>query len=199
MAAIGVRRTTALAISICALLATAGPAAAQQASPADGGPAEGNPAIRDHLQLGLGYFDVFDGGHDAVYGSAIYRPGVRYFEFDAQAGDVWQGIGPQVGIGLNSEGGKLAHAGFFLDIRPFDNVVVWPGTNVAAWDEGDSRDLGGTFQFMSELYVGYRLPWDDLVGVSLQHISNADIHDSNPGGDTLMATYTVSFGPLFGD
>ena len=194
MTAIGVRRTAALAISMCALLGSAGPAAAQQASPA-----AGDPVIRDHLQLGLGYFDVFDQEDGALYASAIYRPGVRYLEFGARAGDIWQGIGPQVGVGLNSDGGKLAHAGLFLDIRPFDNVVVWPGTSVAAWDEGDSRDLGGTFQFMSELYVGYRLPWDDLVGVSLQHISNADIHDANPGGDTLMATYTLSFGPLFGD
>ena len=194
MVANGVCRTAALAISMCALLAPAGPSVAQDSSGADG-----NPAIRDHLQLGLGYFDVFDQEDESVYASAIYRPGVRYLDFGAQAGDVWQGIGPQVGVGLNSDGGKLAHAGFFLDIRPFDNVVVWPGTNVAAWDAGDSRDLGGTFQFMSELYVGYRLPWDDLVGVSLQHVSNADIHDSNRGGDTLMATYTVSFAPLFGE
>lgn len=188
MAAKGGRRAAALAVWMSALLMLAQPAASQD-----------DPSIRDHLQLGLGFFDVYDQEDGAVYGSAIYRPGVRVLDFGAQAGDVWQGIGPQVGVGLNNEGGKLAHAGLFLDLRPFDNIVVWPGTNVAAWDEHDSRDLGGTFQFMSELYIGYRLPWDDLVGVSVQHISNADIHDNNPGGDIAMATYSVTFGPLFGD
>jgi hypothetical protein len=194
MAASWERRAAVCTALAGALLVAAGPAAAQEAGELPAG-----AGTRDHLQLGLGFFDVYDQEDGAVHASAIYRPGVRVLDFGAQADDVWQGIGPQVGVGLNNEGGKLAHAGLFLDLRPFDNVVVWPGISATAWDEGDSRDLGGTFQFMSELYIGYRLPWDDLVGVSIQHISNADIHDDNPGGDIAMATYTLSFGPLFGN
>ncbi len=155
--------------------------------------------VRDHLQLGVGYFDVVDQSNESVGFGAIYRPSVRYFEIGAQPGDVWRGVGPQIGASINTDGGALGHAGLFLDIRPGDNWVIWPGINLAAWEQGDSRDLGGTFQFMSEAYVGYRLPWNDLLGVSLQHISNAGIHDDNPGTDIVLVTYTVSFGPLFGD
>lgn len=155
--------------------------------------------VQGHLQLGVGYFDLFYQNEESTDFGAIYRPGVRYLEMGAQPGDIWQGIGPQVGASINTDSGKLGHAGLFLDIRPAENWVIWPGTNVAAWDEGDSKDLGGTFQFMSELYVGYQLPWNDLVGVSLQHISNAGLHDHNPGADTLFLTYTVSFAPLFAD
>jgi hypothetical protein len=151
--------------------------------------------LRDHLQLGVGYFDVFDGDRESVDVGAVYRPSVRYFE--AAFGNRWRGVGPQVGLRGNTDGGILGHAGFYLDIRPAARIVVWPGINVGGWRKGDSRDLGGTFQFMSELYVGYRLGWGDLVGVSLQHVSNAGLHERNPGGDTVMLTYTVAFGPVF--
>lgn len=182
----GLSRLAAAIGTLCAL-AAAVPAAAQ----------DGGDPLRDHLQLGAGYFSIFKHDDGAVAASAIYRPGVRYLEAGSEAGDLWRGVGPQVGLGVNADGGKLAHAGIFLDLRPFDRVVVWPGISVAAWDNDDSRDLGGTFQFMSEFYVGYRLPWQDLVGVSLQHVSNAGLHDENPGADILLATYTLSFGPLF--
>jgi hypothetical protein len=152
--------------------------------------------VKGHLQLGVGYFDVFNQNAESVDFGAVYRPGVRVLTFDAQPGDLWRGIGPQVGASINTDGGALGHAGLFLDIRPAENWVIWPGANVAAWDEGDSKDLGGTFQFVTALYVGYRLPWEDLVGVSLQHVSNAGIHDSNPGTDTLFLTYTLSFASL---
>jgi hypothetical protein len=209
MTLLGVCRAAAMAIGLSAMgivgRPAAGPAAAQDTasagrnSPPTGMAATDTGAVRDHLQLGVGYFDVFMDDDSALAASAIYRPGVRYLEMGAQPGDMWQGIGPQIGAGINTDGGALGHLGLFLDIRPFANVVVWPGANVAAWREGDSRDLGGTFQFMTELYVGYRLSWNDLVGVSLQHISNAHIHDQNPGTDKLLITYTLSFGPLFQD
>ncbi|MBK1698879.1 acyloxyacyl hydrolase [Rhodovibrio salinarum] len=190
MAAQEIGRTAAFGLTLLLGLAAAGPVVAQDAEPLP---------TRDHLQLGVGMFDVFDQEHEAVDFGAIYRPGVRYLTMDAEPGDIWRGVGPQIGARINTDGGALGHVGLYLDIRPFENIVIWPGTNVAVWEEGDSRDLGGTLEFMSELYVGYRLPWDDLVGVSLQHVSNAHLHDENPGSDSLMATYTVSFGPLFAE
>lgn len=174
-----------LAVALAAVPALS--AAAQEASAP--GP------VRDHLQLGVGYFDVFDGDEASVDFGAVYRPSARYFE--TAFGDWWRGLGPQVGLRANTDGGVLGHAGVYLDIRPTARLVIWPGTNVAGWRKGDSRNLGGSFQFMSEIYVGYRLGWGDLVGVSLQHVSNAGLHERNPGGDTVMLTYTVAFGPLF--
>jgi hypothetical protein len=187
MAILADRARTALGAACLAAALSAGPAAAQ------------DRGIGGHLQLGAGYYDVVDQDDESVEFAAIYRPGVRYLTFGARPGDVWRGIGPQVGASINTDGGALGHAGLYLDIRPAENWVVWPGVNVAAWEEGDSKDLGGTFQFKSALYVGYRLPWDDLLGVSFRHVSNAGIHDSNPGSDTLFLTYTVSFAPLFAE
>jgi len=123
MATIGDMARAVAAICLGAGLGTGlgmGPAYAQ-----DGG-------TRDHLQLGVGYFDVFDQDEDSIEFGAIYRPGVRYLDLGSRPGEVWQGVGPQIGASLNTDGGALGHAGLFLDIRPFDNVVVWPGVNVAA-------------------------------------------------------------------
>ncbi|MBK1668828.1 hypothetical protein CKO28_12380 [Rhodovibrio sodomensis] len=187
MTTIGGGARAAIAAACLAVGLIAGPAYAQ------------NDGVRDHLDLSVGYFDVIDHDMQATEFGALYRPGVRYFEMDARPGDIWRGIGPQIGASINTDGGALGQVGLFLDIRPADNLVIWPGASLAAWEERDSRDLGGTFQFASQLYLGYRLPWEDLVGVSFRHVSNAGLHDSNPGADTLFLSYTVSFAPLFAD
>ncbi len=164
-----------------------------------GTPVAAGEAERDYIELGVGYSDVFDDNQDeeAAEFSLAYRPNPRYLHESLDLGDWWRGLGPIVGARTNSDSGSLVHAGLFLDIRPDDRLVIWPSVSVGAWNEGASRDLGGTLEFMEELYVGYRLPWNDMIGVAYQHVSNAGLQETNPGHDTVLATYTISFGPLF--
>jgi hypothetical protein len=66
------------------------------------------------------------------------------------------------------------------------NFHVSPVLSLGAYEEGDSKLLGGVFQFhvgangMFELRNGLRL------GVTFAHVSNAFIHDENPGTEFLM-------------
>lgn len=163
-----------------------------------GSPALAEDAKSDHLELGLGYSDVLDSDKtEAVEFSAIYRPNVRYLQESLDFGDWWRGVGPMVGGRINGDDAAIGHAGLFLDIRLGERLVFWPSASVGAYHQGDGNDLGGGLQFMEEAYLGYRLPWDDLIGVAYQHVSNAGLHDDNPGHDTALVTYTISFGPLF--
>lgn len=162
-----------------------------------GAPAQAEDAGRDYLQLGVGYSDLFDDDDTAAEFGALYRFNPRYLDAGLDPGHWWQGVGPQLGGGLNTEGAGFGRAGLFLDLRPGERLVIWPSAGVLAYAEGDGRDLGGTFQFIEEFYVGYRLPWNHLLGASIAHISNAGIHDRNPGNNIGMISYTVPLGPLF--
>ena len=97
----------------------------------------------------------------------------------------------------NTDGGVFGYGGVYADFRMGDRVVVIPSAGLGGYSEGDSRDLGGVFQFQLGLTAAYRFRDNSSLGVTFTHISNAKIHDSNPGVESLLLTYTIPFERLF--
>jgi len=146
------------------------------------------------LTLGLGAFDAFDTDELSAEGLAEYRFGKRMFEDNF--GPRFQGLGPMVGIRANTDGGVTGYGSIFADIRPYDRWYIWPSAGIAGYSEDDSRDLGGVFQFHLGVAAGYRLTERTRIGIAYQHVSNASIHDQNPGADSLFLTVTFELSPL---
>jgi hypothetical protein len=59
--------------------------------------------------------------------------------------------------------------------------------------QGHSKDLGGIFQFRTELRVAYQFDGGARQGARIAHLSNAGIHHSNPGEQELLVTYALPF------
>ena len=92
--------------------------------------------------------------------------------------------------------GVLARSG---DVRPFVVVApVWRIGRGASWFADlsigptlladprlDRETLGGNFHFTSALSVGRRLSSRWEIALRAQHISNAGLHDRNPGLDSI--------------
>lgn len=155
----------------------------------------GRAEERDSLTLGVGVFDVLKQEGTAATFSAEYRFGARAL---AQWFDDWfRGVGPLVGITGNTDGGVAGFADVFLDLHPLDDVVVWPSAGIVGYRQGDSIELGGVRQFHLEFAVAYEVAPRHLLGLSFQHISNGDTQESNRGVDSLLATYSIRFAPLF--
>lgn len=53
--------------------------------------------------------------------------------------------------------------------------------------------LGGNLQFRTLLGLGYQLSQSRSISISIDHKSNADIENQNPGGETLAIRYKVGF------
>ena len=49
------------------------------------------------------------------------------------------------------------------------------------------------FEFLVEFTLAYRFDNDHKLGVTISHISNADIHDRNPGSESILLSYTEPF------
>ena len=138
----------------------------------------------DHLEVGLGAFDVLD--DDPSYlGSLEYRFG-RKVAF----------IGPALGLLANSDGGVYGYLGLYLDLA-VGPVQVTPMLAAGGYREGSSEDLGGVFQFRQSLVLAWQFDNGHRLGLKVAHISNANINDANPGSEDLMVTYAVPLGPLF--
>jgi hypothetical protein len=138
----------------------------------------------DALMLAAGGFDPFDNGKSA--GAQVeYRLGRKLFF-----------VGPAIGGLANLEGGLFGYFGLYFDLSA--GPLYFTGQLAAgAWHEGNSRDLGGVFQFRESIDLSYRFDNGHRLGARVAHISNADIHDRNPGAEEYYLTYTLALGPLF--
>ena len=182
------RRTLAYCLLAVALPLLASPPAVAEERPItpflELGPVVLHGSEADLAMLGLGAFDPFDNWTSAA-ATLEYRFGRKLFF-----------IGPALGGMANAEGGLFGYFGLYFDLSA--GPVYFTGQLAAgAYHQGDSRDLGGVFQFRQSIDLAYRFDNGHRLGVRVAHISNADIHDRNPGEEEYYLTYAVALGPLF--
>lgn len=145
---------------------------------------------RSYLTVGAGAFGFLDQGHLSGAFTIEYRFGSEGL---SEWGPPWfHGLGPEIGLQANTEGGLFGFADLFLDLQPTERLVIWPGAGLGGYRQGNSRDLGGIQQFHLGLFGGYRLAKRHLLGFSLQHISNAGTQETDPGTNALFLTYSLA-------
>ena len=88
----------------------------------------------------------------------------------------------------------FGYGGLYADIA-YRNVTVTPLAGLGGYRQKDSSELGGVFQFRLSLEVSHVFANRHRFGLNLAHISNASIHDRNPGGEELYMTYAIPFCP----
>lgn len=103
------------------------------------------------------------------------------------------GLGALVG---EAETGFLAHAGPAIEVawgeRPI-TLVLSSGPVLLSEHEFDSLDLGGTFQFMSAVGFDFEVAEHWTLGYRYLHISNAHLHEINPGMNLHAVTLLHQF------
>lgn len=162
------------------------PAAAQAAEPVavEVGPVALLGSGRDRLELGLGAFEALD--DDPTWlGSIEYRLGRKVLA-----------IGPALGLTGNADGGIFGYLGLYLDLG-IGPLRLTPMLAAGGYREGSSEDLGGIFQFRQSVALAWQFDNGHRLGLKIAHISNADLHETNPGAEDLMLTYALPLGPVF--
>lgn len=144
--------------------------------------ASSTAAIASDSQYIVGSAGIFDIGSDYD----TWNFGLEY-----RGSNIWKGVLPIVGVSYNTDDAYFGYAGVAYDYEITPRWIVMPSVAVAAYEKGDSRDLGGTLEFRSGLEVDYVLENQHRVGLAVHHISNAGIHDRNPGTETLMLNYAM--------
>lgn len=101
-------------------------------------------------------------------------------------------VGPLAGVMANTGGGVMGYLGIYADLAA--GPLVFTGqTGFGAYENGDSKDLGGTLEFISSLTAAWRFSGGDRLGVRYEHISNADVYYDNPGANLLLLEYAFAF------
>jgi hypothetical protein len=139
----------------------------------------GNEA--DNLLLGAGLFDLGDDPSGA--GTVEYRFGRKVFV-----------VGFALGLMANTDGGLFGYVGVYGDLS-YKKFYLTPQLAMGGYGQGSSTDLGGVFQFRESLDLAYRFDNGHRLGIRVAHISNAYIHEINPGEEELLLTYSFPLGP----
>ncbi len=136
-----------------------------------------------YLDLGLGVFDANEGsgGQASAAARLEFRSG-RKLGF----------VGPLVGVLANTDGGWFGYGGIYADIV-YKRLVITPLLSAGAFEEGCGKDLGGTFQFRSALGLAWQFANGARLGLQAAHISNADLHEHNPGEEDFLVTFAWPF------
>jgi hypothetical protein len=139
-----------------------------------------------HVEIGVGVFDVFKDvvfTEDEENRSAAAR-------LELRVGRKLYALGPAIGLMANTDGGVFGYGGVYIEVA-WGDILITPLVGLGGYAEGDSKDLGGVFQFLASGTLAYASPNGSRLGIRLGHLSNAGIHDDNPGEEDLMLIYSL--------
>lgn len=101
-------------------------------------------------------------------------------------------VGPAVGLVANNDGFRYGYAGVYSDIA-YGKFVLTPVVATGIYRRGNSIDLGGALEFRESLEIAYRFTDTWRAGVSVAHISNANIYRNNPGQQDVLITSAINW------
>ena len=109
-------------------------------------------------------------------------------------------VKPFVGLEVTSDSATYFLAGIYLDDNAgilftgtSSNFLVTPSFGVGVYDNGNGKKLGNTVEFRTTIEVSYQFKNKNRIGLSLGHISNANLGDKNPGVEILSLSYQVPY------
>tara|TARA_B100000674_G_C37657032_1_gene830624 strand:+ start:149 stop:676 length:528 start_codon:yes stop_codon:yes gene_type:complete len=74
-----------------------------------------------------------------------------------------------------------------------NKIIFTPSFGVGYYDDGSGKKLGNDIQFRTGLELSYELQNLNRIGISLSHISNANLGDKNPGVEVINISYQIPF------
>ena len=72
-------------------------------------------------------------------------------------------------------------------------LTITPSFAPGYYHEGDGKDLGSPLEFKSEIQMTFNLSDSTHLGMSYNHISNANLGTKNPGANSYMFNFLKQF------
>ena len=152
--------------------------------------------------FGIGVYDVkFDGS------SSNYATDIRYERrFDNTLVDIGPKednffyLKPFAGLEVTTDSALYVLGGIYLEdnlgkllVGNENEWIFTPSFGLGYYEDGDGKKLGNKLEFRTTLEISYQLKNDDRIGISLGHISNANIGNKNPGVEIISLSYQKPF------
>ena len=151
---------------------------------------------------GLGIYDVkFDGSEDNQTSDFRYerRFDKSIFEIGPNE-DNFFFLKPFLGFEYTGDSASYFLAGIFIEDNlgqlfqgETSGLSFIPSFGLGFYDDGDGKNLGNDLQFRTTLELNYKFENYNRIGLSLGHISNANLGDKNPGVEIISLSYQIPY------
>ena len=152
---------------------------------------------------GIGVYDIkFDGSEDKSTTDFRYERRFDKTIFDiGPKEDNFFFLKPFIGIEYTGDDAFYLLSGIYLEdelgqLFTGENekkLHFSPSFGIGYYNNGSGKNLGNDLQFRTTLEFNYKLENNNRIGISLGHISNANLGDKNPGSEILSLNYQVPY------
>ena len=152
--------------------------------------------------FGLGIYDIkFDGSEknqttDFRY---EYRLDKSLFDIGPEE-DNFFFLKPFFGVEFTNDSASYFLTGIYFEDNLGElfegdksKLYFTPSFGAGIYEDGSGKKLGNDVQFRTTLEVSYELKNKNRFGISLSHISNANLGDKNPGVEILSFSYQIPY------
>lgn len=151
---------------------------------------------------GIGVYDIkLDGSSSNI--AADFRYERRFDNTLIDIGpeeDNFFYLKPFAGVEFTSDSAFYLVSGIYLEdnlgelmLGKKNKWIFTPSFGLGYYDNGNGKNLGNKIEFRTTLEVSYQLINSDRIGISLGHISNANIGNKNPGVEIISLSYHKPF------
>ena len=107
---------------------------------------------------------------------------------------------PFFGIELTGDSAVYLLSGVYLEdnlgelvIGKKNNLIFTPSFGLGYYEDGNGKKLGSKLEFRTTFELSYQLKNLNRIGISLGHISNANIGNKNPGVEVISLSFQKPF------
>ena len=100
-------------------------------------------------------------------------------------------LSPTAGAMATAQGSLYVYGGFRCDLPLGKAWSLSPQWATGLYYYAGGRDLGGALEFRSGVELSRRLGARSRLGITLYHLSNANLYTRNPGSESVVLTYTA--------
>ena len=159
-------------------------------------------ASKGTIVFGLGIYDIkFDGSekNQATDFRYEYRSDKSLLDIGPKE-DNFFFLKPFFGIEFTNDSASYFLTGIYFE----DNLgelfegdkskfYFTPSFGEGIYDDGSGKKLGNNLQFRTSFELSYELKNQNRIGISLSHISNANLGEKNPGVEILSFSYQIPY------
>ena len=152
--------------------------------------------------FGLGIYDIkFDGSekNQATDFRYEYRLDKSLFDIGPEE-DNFFFLKPFFGVEYTNDSASYFLTGIYFEDNLGElfegdksKLYFTPSFGAGIYEDGSGKKLGNDVQFRTTLEVSYELKNKNRFGISLSHISNANLGDKNPGVEILSFSYQIPY------
>ena len=138
-------------------------------------------------------YNFFTGNFDfSDHDQAALLVGFQHQNENLSRDTMMGNISPITGGFVTENSGAYIYTGVEWNMN-IGSLLFTPSFASGLYHEGDGKDLGHILEFKTEVQLSFAFSKNSNIGLSYNHLSNANLAKDNPGANSYFFNYIKNF------